>query len=233
MAGLVSLLIGIAISVGPSIALSEDVAPEASAAAPEGSSETQQAAAPASSDEIRIVTEEETVPCQVKIQTSKKLRQGLSVVKREGRSGIRKKAYRVVFREGREVSRTLIKTEWVRRPSERVLVVGAQKNIPSRGYFSGRKVLTMIATGYDPGPKSCGPGATGRTYLGLRAGYGVVAIDPRYIPLGTRLYIEGYGYAIAADVGPGIKGNRIDLGHDSYHAARRVGMKKVKVYVLD
>ena len=65
-------------------------------------------------------------------------------------------------------------------------------------------------------------------------GYGVVAVDPRFIPLGTRLYIDGYGYAVAADTGGAIKGNRIDLGIDSKHDARNIrSMKPVRVHILD
>ena len=51
----------------------------------------------------------------------------------------------------------------------------------------------------------------GRTASGLPVGPGIVAVDPTVIPLGTRLYIPGYGKGIAADVGGGIKGNIIDL----------------------
>jgi 3D (Asp-Asp-Asp) domain-containing protein len=91
----------------------------------------------------------------------------------------------------------------------------------------------MIATGYDPGPRSCGKYASGWTAIGMRAGRGVVAVDPRIIPLGTRLYVEGYGYAIAGDVGGAIKGYRIDLGHNTYGEARQVGRRRVRVYVLD
>ena len=46
----------------------------------------------------------------------------------------------------------------------------------------------------------------------MRAGYGVVAVDPRVIHLGSKLYIEGYGYAIAGDTGGAVKGYIIDLG---------------------
>ncbi|MCX8053988.1 MAG: 3D domain-containing protein, partial [Armatimonadetes bacterium] len=102
----------------------------------------------------------------------------------------------------------------------------------SRGEFRTRRVLTMHATAYDPGPRSCGRYATGRTACGLQAGYGVVAVDPRVIPLGTHLYIEGYGHAIAGDRGRAIKGNRIDLGFSTYKEAIRFGRKRVTVHVL-
>jgi len=60
-----------------------------------------------------------------------------------------------------------------------------------------------------------------------------VAVDPRIIPLGTRLYIEGYGYAIAGDTGGAIKNFRIDLGYNSRSEAMKFGRREVKVYILD
>jgi 3D (Asp-Asp-Asp) domain-containing protein len=52
---------------------------------------------------------------------------------------------------------------------------------------------------------------SGRTATGMPVGHGVVAVDPSVIPLGTRLYVPGYGNGVAADVGGGIKGDSIDL----------------------
>ena len=98
-------------------------------------------------------------------------------------------------------------------------------NPPSRG-GTGR-TLAMNATAYAPGY-----GAGTITATGRRAGYGLVAVDPRVIPLGTRLYIEGYGNAIAADTGGAIKGNRIDLGYNSGSEAFAFGRRPVSVQVL-
>ena len=56
---------------------------------------------------------------------------------------------------------------------------------------------------------------------------------PRAPPFGTRLYVEGYGYAIAADTGSAIKGMKIDLCHPTHERALKEGRKKVKVYLLD
>jgi 3D (Asp-Asp-Asp) domain-containing protein/peptidoglycan hydrolase CwlO-like protein len=66
----------------------------------------------------------------------------------------------------------------------------------------GKGQLTVSATCYD---------LSGRTATGMPVGHGVVAVDPSVIPLGTRLYVPGYGSGVAADVGGGIKGNTIDL----------------------
>jgi 3D (Asp-Asp-Asp) domain-containing protein len=59
-----------------------------------------------------------------------------------------------------------------------------------------------------------------------------VAVDPRVIPLGTRLYIPGYGWAIAGDTGGDIVGNRIDLGFDSLRGAMEFGRRDITVYRL-
>ncbi len=93
----------------------------------------------------------------------------------------------------------------------------------------GKRLLTLIATGYGPGEN----GQWGdQTKLETTVGYGTVAVDPRVIPLRTRLWVEGYGFCIALDVGGAIKGMRIDLGHDTDEAAALVGRSKRKVLVL-
>jgi len=61
---------------------------------------------------------------------------------------------------------------------------------------------------------------------------GIVAVDPKVIPMGTKLYVEGYGEAIAADQGGAIKGNRIDLYFDTHQQALNYGMKTVNVTIL-
>lgn len=104
--------------------------------------------------------------------------------------------------------------------------------LSSRGGNGNYPYMDMEATGYDPGPISCGPHATGRTYTGMVARHGVVAVDPRVIPLGTRVYIDGYGQAIAADIGSAIKGNRIDLCFNTYGEAIRFGRRQIRVYLL-
>ena len=62
---------------------------------------------------------------------------------------------------------------------------------------------------------------------------GVIAVDPNFIPLGTRVYIPGYGYAIADDVGGAIVGNIIDIAFDSVEECYQWGRKFIDVYILD
>ncbi|SUP40085.1 Cell wall-binding protein yocH precursor [Veillonella criceti] len=92
-----------------------------------------------------------------------------------------------------------------------------------------KKTLTMNATAYSADD----PGNTAYTARGnlLRRGY--VSVDPDVIPLGTALYVEGYGYAVADDTGGSIIGNRIDLAMDSHGEAIQFGRQTVTVYILE
>jgi len=103
----------------------------------------------------------------------------------------------------------------------------------SRGASGERgRSLDMVATGYDGSWESNYPYYGAPSYTGLPLARGIVATDPNVIPMGTRLYVEGYGEAIAADQGNAIKGNRIDLYFDSRQEAINWGMKTIKVTIL-
>lgn len=73
----------------------------------------------------------------------------------------------------------------------------------------------------------------GITAIGLRARKGIIAVDPRVIPIGTRIYIPGYGEALAADTGGWIKGNRVDLCFESREECYRYGRRKIKIYLIE
>lgn len=72
----------------------------------------------------------------------------------------------------------------------------------------------------------------GKTAYGLPVGKGIVAVDPKLIPLGTQLFVPGYGRAVAADVGTAIKGRIIDLWMPSTAAARKWGRRTVMITVF-
>jgi 3D (Asp-Asp-Asp) domain-containing protein len=92
-----------------------------------------------------------------------------------------------------------------------------------------QEVRTMRATAYSAGE----PGVGTRTASGMEVRYGAVAVDPQRISLGTWLYVEGYGFGIAADTGGAIKGERIDLyTWDLREAAHHFGVQTRKVWIL-
>ena len=79
----------------------------------------------------------------------------------------------------------------------------------------------------------------GICYTGMKAREGIIAVDPKVIPLYTKVYVEvlgdtpDYGFAIAGDIGSAIKGNLIDLYLDTSEAVKKWGVKKVRVYILN
>ena len=98
---------------------------------------------------------------------------------------------------------------------------------------SGSVEMTMEATAYTAYCSGC----SGTTAYGidLRANPNekVIAVDPRIIPLGTRVWVEGYGEAIAGDTGGAIKGNKIDVFIPSHENAMQWGRKQVKLIILN
>ncbi len=91
-----------------------------------------------------------------------------------------------------------------------------------------RRRIVMNASAYT----AHDPGNSGYTATGHRLKRGMVSVDPNVIPLGSQVYIEGYGYAVAADTGGAIVGNRIDLAMDTIAEALEFGRREVVVYVL-
>ena len=99
----------------------------------------------------------------------------------------------------------------------------------ARGRMGYNKVLTVETTAYTLGEGS----GTGLTAIGIAPYEGIVAVDPNVIPYYTKLYIPGYGIAMAGDTGGSIKGNRLDVFMNDWHKAIQWGRRTLDVYVLD
>lgn len=103
------------------------------------------------------------------------------------------------------------------------------------GRYLGRFTLTAYTAGPESTGKSPGHPAYGITASGATVQEGTtIAVDPRVIPMGSRVYIEGIGYRVAQDTGSAIKGNRIDVYIEDLEEALRFGVKKgVAVYLVE
>jgi len=140
-------------------------------------------------------------------------------------------------RPGTAPKRLILAARILRFPRAKVIAEGvggysALAGIARRGVTGTVRLadaaLKMVATAYTAGCSGC----SGITASGRPAGHGIVAVDPRYIPLGTHLFIPGYGHALAGDTGGSIRGNRIDLGFVSHRDALSFGRRPIVVYVL-
>lgn len=183
------------------------------------------------------------VPYQTISKADPNLDYGKQVVVTQGKPGLLMKVMETVFEGDRPVQRQEKIQSLVTSPVAQVVAVGTKRKIArlyrttnvSRGTerkassFVGGRIITMRASAYAP---NYGPGVGTKCANGMRARKGVVAVDPRYIPLGTKLYIEGYGTAIAADTGGAIKGNRIDLCYNTPGECFKFGRRPVKVTIL-
>ncbi|GEM_PF-1715108 len=201
--------------------------------APDSQRSASLSAAASTAAPVRKLVLREPIPYSTLRKATSQLRSGTSRTVQNGKNGEKESTLQVYTRpDGVELRREIVHSRILKPSRPEIIEEGRQVSLPSRGYFSGRRMVTMVATTYDP--YNCGGSGSGRTFTGLKGGYGVVAVDPHFVPLGTRLFIEGYGYAVAADTGGAIKGNRIDLGIDSQHDAKGVqNMKAVRVHILD
>ncbi len=184
-----------------------------------------------------IVKRKLPIPRKTERISDPRLDQGMSRLVREGSDGVLEQVFLVRRGESGILGESLLR-EWVAvRPEPKVIAVGTREPLrvllTSRGSYTYRKSYTMIATAYEPSERSCGKYADGYTAIGIRAEPGIVAVDPKVIPLRTKLYVEGYGPALAADVGGAIRGNRIDLFFNTVEEALKYGRRRVKVYVLE
>ena len=189
---------------------------------------------------------------------------GLEEVRTEGYDGNIEKKYKIMYQNDAEVSRELVSENVTLEPENTVIARGtkptpaptvAPKSTPapstgasyagntfseSNGTIDGHsysRKITMTATAYSTSPSENG-GHTSSA-LGTPLRRGIVAVDPKIIPLGSTVYVTStdgswnYGVASAEDTGGAIKGNRIDLCYDSTSTSHSFGKQSCIVYVLD
>lgn len=141
-------------------------------------------------------------------------------VAQQGEPGLIKRRFRIVLEDNREVARYL-EDAWVAQtPVTKTLAYGTKIVVRTLEtpdgpieYWRKMRVYAVSYTAASSGKPSIHP-RYGYTRLGVKATKGIVAVDPSVIPLRTRMYVPGYGFALAADTGSGVKGKLIDLCFD-------------------
>ena len=199
---------------------------------------------------------ETPVPFATVEQPDNTLYVGTNKMLTEGADGVKETVYKVVRQDGVEVSREVVSENVTKQPVNAVKGIGtkpipapakkdaavkaaATSNLAKTKDFNYTRKIQVTATAYDT---SAGEnGGYSRTAYGLKPQFGVVAVDPKVIPLGTKLYIESsdggkswtYGYCIAGDTGGAIKGSRVDLCYNTQRECINFGRRSATVYILD
>ncbi len=182
--------------------------------------------------EKEVLKETEEIDFKTLRRNDENLEKGKTRVEKEGQKGLKEYEIEITYEDGEEVTRKVLSEEITQEPVNRVVRVGTKAPKPapvvSRGGSEATRTLRVEATAYT----SQDPGVGTITATGERLRHGIIAVDPRVIPLGTKLYVPGYGYGIAADTGGAIKGNKIDLAYESRTEALRFGrrMKTIRIY---
>lgn len=188
--------------------------------------------------------EESIIAFETRVEKNNELDVGITQVVQEGKDGLKKTQFKRKYVNNVLTSSIVVKDEIVTEPIPQITQKGSKDFIvTSRGNTRFRNAMVMTATAYDLSFESTGKNQGDRYYgltaSGTKVRPGVVAVDPRVIPLGTRLYVQSldktkdYGFAIAEDTGGAIKGKKIDLFFESSNDVYNFGRRKVKVYVLN
>jgi resuscitation-promoting factor RpfB len=175
-------------------------------------------------------TESQTIPFDSAYQAMAEWDLDTVAQVQAGAAGVKQRRTRVRFEDGREVSRT-VEAEYVAAPpTSRIIGYGTKIVIRTLDTPDGPieywRAYEMYATSY----AAKFLGGSNRTAAGMTLTKGIVAIDRRYIPFYTRMYVPGYGLAVAGDTGGGVRGRWIDLGFDDWNYEG--WHKQVMVYFL-
>lgn len=190
----------------------------------------------------KTIEEKEELPFETVKQNDPNLDKGKEKVVEEGKNGLITKIYKITKENGKEVDRKLI-DEKVEDSKDRVIAIGTKKapvkkavskpkSKPASQPKSG-KVFYMTASAYTASCNGCSGFTSTGINLKANPHMKVVAVDPSVIPLGTKLWVEGYGNAVAGDTGGSIRGHRVDLHFPTKSAAYQFGRKQVKVKIID
>ena len=205
------------------------------------------------SERYEIAADIFLIPYEVYVYDIADLPEGEEVIANQGDPGIRQVVYKTRYVGGREISREILSINSISEPQAHVVFRGVsdspEKTTEPKPEPEGDIDLVLIIddeeveyiASFSMSSSAYTAASTGRssnsqyyglTATGIIAERGVVAVDPEVIPLGAKLYVEGYGYATAADTGPSIKGAKIDLYYDTLAEAKQYGRQTVMVYMI-
>jgi resuscitation-promoting factor RpfB len=166
------------------------------------------------------LVERETIPFEAISVSDENLEIDHQQMTQTGADGEFRRRFQLVYEDGKEVKRALTDAWVAVEPITQVVAYG-RKIVPrpietERGTLMYWRKVRMYATSYSKSTAGVSPSSPsfGHTRSGLPMQRGLVAVDPTVIPLGSQIYVPGYGVGLAADTGGGVRGRFVDLGYD-------------------
>lgn len=184
-------------------------------------------------EKTAVETREADLPYETKIESTSDLAPGERKIKQAGSNGTVTRDFEVKYFGGEVIEEKQMSSQILIEPQTEIILEG-KKNIITDSKtgksYTFKKMMNMEATAYTDIPNDRWYGVTAS---GMPTFVGMVAVDKNVIPLGTKLYVEGYGIAHAGDTGGAVKGNIIDLYMNNRTETRAFGRRPRKVYILE
>ena len=190
------------------------------------------------SNKIEVVNIE--IPFDTQYVESDKLLPGKSEMQEKGEKGILRQVVKT-FEIGGQIIDQQVQSSFEFKSPKKEVILQNSKPVPKKKVII-QKSIPAAAEGLELAKMNIrltlNVEATAYTYTGNKTATGVepreglIAVDPKVIAMGSKVYVEGYGYALAADTGGAIRGNRIDVFFPTFRQCIDWGRKSVHIYVL-
>lgn len=173
--------------------------------------------------DVKEQKEYEKVPFEITINEDNNLLKGETKVDQEGKDGQKEIVYELIYEDGKLVEKNLVSEKVVTSPSNKIIKKGIKEEVTVASRESSSRQMSVVATAY----------ATGTiTSTGTRPKWGTIAVDPKVIPYGTKIYIPEFNMTFTAeDCGGAIKGNKIDIFMGSKKEAYNWGRRTIDIYI--
>ena len=185
-----------------------------------------------------VIKESKSVPFEVNVVEDKDLLKGQTKVEEEGKAGENQLLYKITYHNGKQVEKTFVEEVVSEKPINKIVKKGTKveevKMASSRGESSRKissnanskgKHMSVVATAYT---------GDSITSTGKKPKWGTIAVDPKVIPYGTKVYIPQFNKTfIAEDCGGAIKGNKIDIFMNDESSVYNWGRKTIDIYIVN
>ncbi|MDU2197477.1 MAG: 3D domain-containing protein, partial [Peptostreptococcaceae bacterium] len=185
-----------------------------------------------------VIKESKSVPFEVNVVEDKDLLKGQTKVEEEGKAGENQLVYKITYHNGKQVEKIFVEEVVSEKPINKIVKKGTKveevKVASSRGESSRKissnvnskgKHMSVVATAYT---------GDSITSTGKKPKWGTIAVDPKVIPYGTKVYIPQFNKTfIAEDCGGAIKGNKIDIFMNDESSVYNWGRKTIDIYIVN